>query len=596
MPSSSTTAAAPREASKLARRSSSAARARPATAAAASASPDSSPDPPPWRDEVLESHAALGNVAFVLCQPQGPQNVGSVARVMQNFGVYNLRLVDPGPFVLASALEDDVPPTDAVVPDGASSRGGVNSGAALGPDGLGDDLPPALRPTRRTTADDDESPDGETTSDRETTSDGETTPPSGEDGASPTTPALCEEAYRFACAADWLLAGASRHDSVLDALADRTFVVATTARPRGGVPLVTARVAAKMLAEEAKRGKVAVLFGNERTGLTNEEMAQAHCAVAIPTAGRGALCRRSLKYTGGTGPTSLNLSQAVGILAYETFIAADEMFDEADDDDAEETRLEEAPDGGGGLEGGVDAEEEASGANEGKKKSSRRRRVNAGRIDPPAATLMTVGEKDALKRELLAARRSLDVLADEEDEAGADGEEEGSSGESSSSSDSSDDLSDEDLSDEDSATIRERRAIERVLHAAPLARRDAAALFQLARRVTAIRRAEDHRRDAGTFPAADGVSNRGPAVRDGARSSSESESRRVVSALDAAVLGEATRLLKRDEASERATTKRRLRAALREALGVSLTDREIAKTLARARADRADEADERRDE
>ena len=589
MPSSSTTAAAPREASTLARRSSSAARARPAAAAAASASPDSSPDPPPWRDEVLESHAALGNVAFVLCQPQGPQNVGSVARVMQNFGVYDLRLVDPGPFVLASAREDDVSPTDAVVPDGASSRGGVNSGAALGPDGLGDDLPPALRPTRINNGPDGYDEDGETTSD------GETTPPSGEDGASP-TPALCEEAYRFACAADWLLAGASRHDSVLDALADRTFVVATTARPRGGVPLVTARVAAKMLAEEARRGKVAVLFGNERTGLTNEEMAQAHCAVAIPTAGQGALCRRSLKYTGGTGPTSLNLSQAVGILAYETFIAADEMFDEADDDDAEETRLEEAPDGGGGLEGGVDAEEEASGANEGKKKSSRRRRVNAGRIDPPAATLMTVGEKDALKRELLAARRSLDVLADEEDEAGADGEEEGSSGESSSSSDSSDD-DDEDLSDEDSATIRERRAIERVLHAAPLARRDAAALFQLARRITAIRRAEDHRRDAGTVPAAaDGVSNRGPAVRDGARSSSESESRRVVSALDAAVLGEATRLLKRDEASERATTKRRLRAALREALGVSLTDREIAKTLARARADRADEADERRDE
>jgi len=571
MPSSSTTAAAPREASTLARRSSSAARARPAAAAAASASPDSSPDPPPWRDEVLESHAALGNVAFVLCQPQGPQNVGSVARVMQNFGVYDLRLVDPGPFVLASAREDDVSPTDAVVPDGASSRGGVNSGAALGPDGLGDDLPPALRPTRITTADDDGYDDAGYDED------GETTPPSGEEGASPTPAALCEEAYRFACAADWLLAGASRHGSVLDALADRTFVVATTARPRGGVPLVTARVAAKMLAEEARRGKVAVLFGNERTGLTNEEMAQAHCAVAIPTAGRGALCRRSLKYTGGTGPTSLNLSQAVGILAYETFIAADEMFDEADDDAEVTTRAEEEPDGGG-----LEKEKE--------KKSSRRRRVNAGRVDPPAATLMTVGEKDALKRELLAARRSLDVLADEElvddeDEAGADGDEEGSSGARAEESD------DENLSDGDAATIRERRAIERVLHAAPLARRDAAALFQLARRVTAVRRAEE-RRDAGTENAADGVSNRGPAG-DGARSR-ESESRRV-SALDAAVLGEATRLLKRDEASERATTKRRLRAALREALGVSLTDREIAKTLARARADRA-EADERRDE
>lgn len=65
---------------------------------------------------------------------------------------------------------------------------------------------------------------------------------------------------------------------------------------------------------------MAILFGNERTGLTNDELAQAHAAVAIPTAGQGALCRKSLKYTGGTGPTSLNLSQAVGVLAYELFM------------------------------------------------------------------------------------------------------------------------------------------------------------------------------------------------------------------------------------------------------------------------------------
>ena len=38
------------------------------------------------------------------------------------------------------------------------------------------------------------------------------------------------------------------------------------------------------------------------------------------TAGQGALCRKTLKYTGGTGPTSLNLSQAVGVLAYELFM------------------------------------------------------------------------------------------------------------------------------------------------------------------------------------------------------------------------------------------------------------------------------------
>ena len=55
---------------------------------------------PPWKEEVLDSHAALGDVCFVLCAPQGPQNCGAVARVMQNFGVYDLRLVNPGPFVL----------------------------------------------------------------------------------------------------------------------------------------------------------------------------------------------------------------------------------------------------------------------------------------------------------------------------------------------------------------------------------------------------------------------------------------------------------------------------------------------------------------
>ena len=98
---------------------------------------------PPWKEEVLESHSLLGNVCFVLCGPQGPQNVGSVARVMQNFGIYDLRITEPGPFVLAGGTRVDVTPAD-----GASSSGGVNSGATLGPDGLGSELPLALRPTR----------------------------------------------------------------------------------------------------------------------------------------------------------------------------------------------------------------------------------------------------------------------------------------------------------------------------------------------------------------------------------------------------------------------------------------------------------------
>jgi hypothetical protein len=78
---------------------------------------------------------------------------------MQNFGVYDLRIVNPGRFVLEGG-EAEADASDAAdagdggngdapfKADGAGSRGGVNSGARLGPDGLGTDLPPALQPTR----------------------------------------------------------------------------------------------------------------------------------------------------------------------------------------------------------------------------------------------------------------------------------------------------------------------------------------------------------------------------------------------------------------------------------------------------------------
>ena len=467
---------------------------RPARFVRASASDDASPAPPPWRDEVLEKHSLLGNVCFVLCSPQGPQNVGSTARVMQNFGVYDLRIVDPGPFVLGAEPDEG---DDATAPaDGASSRGGVNSGAALGPDGLGADLPPALRPTLPTRND----------------GDGDDERAAARTVADPSAPApLCAEAYRFACAADWLLADARRCEHHLEALEDCTFVMATTARPRGNVPLVTARVAARMLAEEAKRGKVAVLFGNERTGLTNEELAQAHACVAIPTAGQGQLCRKSLKYTGGTGPTSLNLSQAVGVLAYEMFMAADEVAVEA---------AARAAEGTEGADGGASSESNAP------------RGVNAGRIDLPASQLMTVGEKDTLKRELLAARRSLDVLAGAED--GPDDAE------------ASTEVSDDDDDASNELDDREDRGIERVLNSAPLARRDAAALFQLARRVKAVSAGSD--------------SNRG--------------------LLDDAVVACARRLA--DEAEKEGKpppTVKRARGYLRSELGLSLTNREISRAL-----------------
>ena len=59
-----------------------------------------SADARPWVDDVERAIPALSNVRFVMCAPQGPANVGAAARVMQNFGIYDLALVAVGPFVL----------------------------------------------------------------------------------------------------------------------------------------------------------------------------------------------------------------------------------------------------------------------------------------------------------------------------------------------------------------------------------------------------------------------------------------------------------------------------------------------------------------
>jgi hypothetical protein len=149
---------------------------------------------------------------------------------------------------------------------------------------------------------------------------------------------------------------------------------------------------------------------------------------------------------------------------------------------------------------------------------------------------MTVGEKHTLKNELIAARRSLDVLK---------------------TVSVSDDDDDEDDDDEDDVEgdDREERGIERVLNAAPLQRRDAAALFQLARRVKAVS-AVDASDDDGKENG--GASNPGP--------------------LDEKV----TRVVARLAENGETLSVKRARARVREALGLSLTDKEIRKAIRKA--------------
>ena len=117
------------------------------------------------------------------------------------------------------------------------------------------------------------------------------------------------EAAARASGADDVLAAARVVSSLSEALVGCGFVAATTARERDQYFRVAdARAAAARLVTEARRSPAAVVFGAERTGLTNEELEAAHLLIRIPA---------SAAYP------SLNLAMAVQLLAYELYCARD---------------------------------------------------------------------------------------------------------------------------------------------------------------------------------------------------------------------------------------------------------------------------------
>jgi len=116
------------------------------------------------------------------------------------------------------------------------------------------------------------------------------------------------EAIAMASAATDLLDRARVVASVREAVADCGLVVGTTARSRH-LPWRTLepREAAPELLGASRTGPVAILFGAERAGLTNEELEQCQRLLTIPTA---------------PGYGSLNLAMAVQLVAYELWLAA----------------------------------------------------------------------------------------------------------------------------------------------------------------------------------------------------------------------------------------------------------------------------------
>jgi TrmH family RNA methyltransferase len=116
------------------------------------------------------------------------------------------------------------------------------------------------------------------------------------------------EATARASGADDLLNRARVVANVTEAVADCGFVAATTSRPRDqNFRALDVHEAAIRIFEMSGRGPAAVLFGAERTGLTNEELALAHLLIRIPA---------NPEYP------SLNLGMAVQLACYELFRAA----------------------------------------------------------------------------------------------------------------------------------------------------------------------------------------------------------------------------------------------------------------------------------
>jgi tRNA/rRNA methyltransferase len=132
------------------------------------------------------------------------------------------------------------------------------------------------------------------------------------------------EAAKSAVDASAVIANAVSYASVADAVADRTLVVGTTAVGERDVQhelLTLAEAGPRMLAElrreptladEAGKngapddGRVAVLFGSEKTGLSNDELSHCNWLLTIP-----------MHEHEGVRHPSMNLGQAVAVCLYE---------------------------------------------------------------------------------------------------------------------------------------------------------------------------------------------------------------------------------------------------------------------------------------
>lgn len=109
---------------------------------------------------------------------------------------------------------------------------------------------------------------------------------------------------RSAVGASAVLAAAREYGSVAEAVADCTLVVGTTSGARRELQHLLRRLneGARLIRKRLPRQRVALLFGSEKRGLSNQDLSHCHWLLRIPTLAEHG---------------SMNLGQAVAVCLYE---------------------------------------------------------------------------------------------------------------------------------------------------------------------------------------------------------------------------------------------------------------------------------------
>lgn len=115
------------------------------------------------------------------------------------------------------------------------------------------------------------------------------------------------EATQMAAGAVDILEQAQCYDSLREAVADCGLVIGASARLRSfPLPEVEPPQAGELMAQESQQTPAALVFGRERSGLTNEEIT---------------CCTHQVNIPGNPEYNILNVAQAVQVLCYETHMA-----------------------------------------------------------------------------------------------------------------------------------------------------------------------------------------------------------------------------------------------------------------------------------